>query len=145
VNAKNFVCRASMVLLALGAVALFARFAHGHRDAAYGSYVVWDLWVAMYLFFAGVAAGAFCIAALDLLFDVDAFKGVGRVALWIALVSLVGALMSIDLDLGHMDRVWKVSPALAGAMGVLALVGSARLPLQPVRSAPMAVRAKEVA
>jgi molybdopterin-containing oxidoreductase family membrane subunit len=102
------VYQASIVLLALGAVALFARFAHGHRDAAYGSYVVWGLWVAMYLFFAGVAAGAFCIATLDLLFGLDTFKGTGRVALWIALVSLGGALISIGLDLGHMDRIWKV-------------------------------------
>lgn len=107
-NAKRFVYQASIVLLALGAVALFARFAHGHRDAAYGSYVVWGLWVAMYLFFAGVAAGSFCIATLDLLFGVDAFKGTGRLALWVAVVSLCGALLSIGLDLGHMGRIWKV-------------------------------------
>ena len=99
-NAKKFVYQVSIVLLALGVVALFARFAHGHRDAAYGSYVVWGLWVAMYLFFAGVAAGSFCIATLDLLFKVDVSKGTGRVVLWIALVSLGAALLSIGLDLG---------------------------------------------
>lgn len=107
-NAKRLVYQISFALLAVGVVALFARFAHGHRDAAYGSYVVWGLWVAMYLFFAGVSAGAFCVATLDLLFRVDVFKGTGRVALWIALVSLGGALLSIGLDLGHMDRIWKV-------------------------------------
>jgi protein NrfD len=108
VNAKRLVYQLSAMLALLGLVALFARFAHGHRDAAYGSYVVWGLWVAMYLFFAGVAAGAFLVATLDLLFNVDTFKGTGRIALWVALVSLGGALTSIGLDLGHMGRIWKV-------------------------------------
>lgn len=107
-NTKRFVYQLSALLLALGLVALFARLAHGHRDAAYGSYVVWGLWVAMYLFFAGVAAGSFMFATLDLLFRVDAFKGTGCVALWTALTSLGGALVSIWFDLGHMTRIWKV-------------------------------------
>lgn len=98
----------AVAALVLGAVGLADRLLLGHRDAAYGSYVVWGLWVAMYLFFAGVAAGAFAVATLDLLFKVEAFRGTGRVALWTAVVSLGGALLSIWLDLGHMARIWKV-------------------------------------
>ena len=47
------------VAYAFGVLAILAgiwgldnRFVFGHQDAAYGSYVVWGLWVAMYLFFA---------------------------------------------------------------------------------------------
>jgi molybdopterin-containing oxidoreductase family membrane subunit len=98
----------AIAALAIGAVGLADRLLLGHRDASYGSYVVWGLWVAMYLFFAGVAAGAFAVATLDLLFKVEVFKGTGRVALWTALVSLGGALLSIWLDLGHLLRIWKV-------------------------------------
>jgi len=87
---------------------LYDRFAFGHQDANYGSYVVWGLWVAMYLFFAGIAAGGFMIATLDLLFDIPAFKGTGKIALWGSLVSLAAALLSIWLDLGHLERIWKV-------------------------------------
>ena len=86
----------------------YNRFIFGHQDAAYGSYVVWGLWVAMYLFFAGIAAGGFMIATLDLLFRIPVFRGTGKVALWGALVSLAAALVSIWLDLGHLERIWKV-------------------------------------
>lgn len=103
------------ILYALGGLALlvgiwgvYDRLAFGHMNAAYGSYVVWGLWVAMYLFFAGVAAGAFMIATLDYLFNIPLFKGTGKIALWGALVTLGAALLSIWLDLGHMDRIWKV-------------------------------------
>ena len=103
------------VAYAFGVLALLAgiwgfynRFVFGHQDAAYGSYVVWGLWVAMYLFFAGTAAGGFMIATLDLLFRVPVFRGTGKIALWGALVSLAAALVSIWLDLGHLERIWKV-------------------------------------
>lgn len=92
----------------VGAWGFYDRFVYGHQNAAYGSYVVWGLWVAMYLFFAGIAAGAFMIATLDLLFHIEIFKGTGKTALWIALISLGGALLSIWLDLGQLWRIWKV-------------------------------------
>lgn len=96
------------VAILFGSWGVYDRLTFGHENTAYGSYVVWGLWVAMYLFFAGVAAGAFMLATLDLLFHVDTFKGTGRVALWTALVSLGAALLSIWMDLGHMERIWKV-------------------------------------
>ncbi len=94
--------------LAVGAWGLYDRLAFGHQNANYGSYVVWGLWVAMYLFFAGIAAGGFMVASLDLLFGLPVFKGTGKVALWGSLVSLAAGLLSIWLDLGHMERIWKV-------------------------------------
>lgn len=104
--------RIAYVLAALAVVAgawgFYDRFVNGHQNAAYGSYVVWGLWVAMYLFFAGIAAGAFMVSTLDLLFNISIFKGTGKTALWIALISLGGALLSIWLDLGQLWRIWKV-------------------------------------
>jgi len=94
--------------LLIGAWGVIDRLTTGHEQANYGSYVVWGLWVAMYLFFAGVAAGGFVLASLDYLFHLPLFKGTGRVALWGSLVSLAAALLSIWLDLGHMERIWKV-------------------------------------
>ncbi|MCL6509982.1 MAG: polysulfide reductase NrfD [Anaerolineae bacterium] len=102
-------------LYALGAVAVllglygfYSRLFIGERDVNYGSYVTWGLWVAMYLFFAGIATGAFMLATLDYLFNVRLFKGTGRYALWVALVTMPAALITIAFDLGHMERVWKV-------------------------------------
>ena len=103
------------VIYGLGALALlfglygfFNRLFIGERDVNYGSYVTWGLWVAMYLFFAGVSSGAYMVATLDYLFEVKLFKGTGKFALWGALVTLPAALVSIGMDLGHMERVWKV-------------------------------------
>ncbi|WP_298402092.1 NrfD/PsrC family molybdoenzyme membrane anchor subunit [uncultured Chloroflexus sp.] len=94
--------------LLIGMWGLYDRFVYGHMNANYGSYVVWGLWVALYMFFAGVATGGFMLATLDLLFELPLFRGSGRMALWGSLVTLPAGLAAIGLDLGHMTRIWKV-------------------------------------
>lgn len=107
-NLKRVLYIISILALVFGLWGIILRLTTGHREAAYGSYVVWGLWVAAYLFFAGAAAGAFMISTLDILFNLKLFKGTGRLALWVGLISLTAALLSIWLDLGHMERIWKV-------------------------------------
>jgi molybdopterin-containing oxidoreductase family membrane subunit len=96
------------LLLLLGLYGILVRLFIGERDVNYGSYVVWGLWVAMYLFFAGVSTGAYMIASLEYLFGVKLFKGTGKAALWGAMVTMPAALATIGMDLGHMERIWKV-------------------------------------
>lgn len=98
----------AIVAILLGIYGFASRLLFGERDVNYGSYVNWGLWVAMYLFFAGLAAGSFMVASLDHLFDIQLFKGTGRWALWGSVVTLPAALVLIGFDLGHMERIWKV-------------------------------------
>jgi molybdopterin-containing oxidoreductase family membrane subunit len=97
-----------VLALLFGLYGFYIRLFVGERDVNYGSYVTWGLWVAMYLFFAGISTGAYMIAALDYLFDIALFKGTGKYALWGALVTMPAALMTIGMDLGHYERIWKV-------------------------------------
>lgn len=92
----------------VGLVGLVQRATTGHTLAGYGTYIPWGLWVAMYIFFVGMASGAFMFAALDFLFGVPLFKGTGRTALWVALVSLGVGLFQIWIDLGRPERIWRV-------------------------------------
>lgn len=107
--------------LLIGLWGFYLRFFVGERDVNYGSYVVWGLWVAMYLFFAGLATGSFMIATLDHLFNVKLFKGTGSIALWATVVTMPAALATIGMDLGHMERIWKVyfSPNFSSVMAQL--------------------------
>lgn len=104
-----------IVAVLVGLWGIYMRVSTGHENANYGSFVVWGLWVAMYLFFTGVASGGLMLATLDYLFEIPLFKGTGKIALWGSLISLVAGLLSIWLDLGHMERIWRVF--LAGDPG----------------------------
>jgi len=96
------------VLMIAGAFGLFDRLVHGHIHANYGSIVTWGLWVATYIYFIGLSAGAFLVSSLVYVFNVKRFEQIGRLAVFTALVTLLLALLSISFDLGHMERAWHV-------------------------------------
>jgi molybdopterin-containing oxidoreductase family membrane subunit len=94
--------------LGLGLVGVYWRMTSGHELAAYGSYIPWGLWVAAYLYFIGLSAGAFLISALVYVVGVKQLERIGKLALFTALVTLFMALLTIWFDLGRMERNWEV-------------------------------------
>lgn len=95
-------------LLLVGVFGWYARLVDGHADANYSSVIPWGLWIAVYIYFIGLSAGAFLISSLVYVFRVKRFESIGRVALFTALVTLFLALLSVWADLGHMERFWHV-------------------------------------
>jgi molybdopterin-containing oxidoreductase family membrane subunit len=98
----------AIVTVLFGLWGVYDRFASGHESADYGSYMMWGLWVAMYLFFTGAAVGAFIFATLDYLFNVRIFARTGRLSLLAALAALAAGLLTVWFDLGRMERIWRV-------------------------------------
>jgi len=92
------------VMLVLGAFGLYWRLTTGHVMANYGQLIVWGLWVAMYIFFVGVSAGAFMVASLSYVFGIERFRPLRRLALLISTVAMPLGLLNIWFDLGHMSR-----------------------------------------
>ncbi len=96
------------VLLALGIIGWYDRFANGHLSTNYGTVIPWGLWVAAYIYFIGLSAGAFLISSLVYVFNMKRFERIGRLAVFTAVVTLLLALVAIWVDLGHMLRAWHV-------------------------------------
>jgi molybdopterin-containing oxidoreductase family membrane subunit len=99
-----------MVILGLfaGTYGLIDRIQFGHLHAGYGSYVPWGLWVAGYIYLIGLSAGAFLLSTLVYVFRIKVFESIGKLALLIALTTLLGALFLIWIDLGHPLRAWRL-------------------------------------
>ncbi len=99
---------AGLVLFGAGLFGWYDRLVYGHLHANYGSVVTWGLWVAAYIYFIGLSAGAFLISTLVYVFHMKQFEKIGRLAVFTAVVTLLLALLSIWADLGHMGRAWHV-------------------------------------
>jgi molybdopterin-containing oxidoreductase family membrane subunit len=96
------------LLLLLGLFGFGDRFLYEHQHANYGNTVPWGLWVAAYIYFIGLSAGSFLISSLVYAFNFKQFEKIGRLALLMAVITLLLALLSIALDLGHLGRAWHV-------------------------------------
>ena len=90
------------------AIGLYVRLTSGHEQANYGSIVPWGLWVAQYIYFIGLSAGSFLLSSLVYVFGVERFEPIGRLAVFTAIVSLLLALFTIWMDIGHLERFWHV-------------------------------------
>ncbi|HUE75862.1 MAG TPA: NrfD/PsrC family molybdoenzyme membrane anchor subunit, partial [Chloroflexota bacterium] len=91
-----------------GLYGLALRVLYDHELANYGSYVPWGLWVAQYTYFVGLSAGAFLLSSLVYVFGVRRLEGIGKLALFTALITMLCALLIIWLDLGQPLRFWKL-------------------------------------
>lgn len=98
----------TIIALIFGMVSLFDRLTNGHVNANYGSYIPWGLWVAGYIYLSGISAGVFLFSALVYVFDYKPLRKIGRLALLTSFATLLGGLLSIWMDLGHMGRVWRM-------------------------------------
>jgi len=97
-----------VIAVIIGCFGVFQRMTTGLINTNFGSIVPWGLWEAAYIYFIGLSAGSFLISSLVYVFGVERFEKIGRLSVFTAIVTLVCALMSIWVGLGHMFRVWHV-------------------------------------
>ena len=97
---------AGMIPLAIG---LYIRLVMGRELTNLGSIVPWGLWIAQYIYLAGLSAGAYVVSALVYVFHVERLEPIGRLAVFAAIVSLPLGLLAVLLDLGHWERFWYVA------------------------------------
>jgi len=104
--------RAFWVVGILGLVpfvwALYVRFLVHPDSSDLGAIVPWGLHVAQYIYFVGLSAGSFLLSSLVYVFGVKRFAPVGRLAVFTSIVTLLLALLTIGLDIGHIERFWHV-------------------------------------
>src|SRR5512147_1569830 len=103
---KNLII-VTIIGLVVGSWGMCQRLVYGHLGMNYGSFVPWGLWVAVYLFFLGLTAGAFLITILTYVFRVKIFAAIGPLSAFTVLVVLICEVIIISFDLGHLFRVYR--------------------------------------
>ncbi|MBI5947600.1 MAG: polysulfide reductase NrfD [Chloroflexi bacterium] len=91
-----------------GLAGLAERLSNGHQAADYGSYLTWGLWVAVYQYLIEMAAGAFLIAAAISLLRIRPMERFVPASLLLAITSLLAGILTVWVDLGRMERFWRV-------------------------------------
>ncbi|GAW92015.1 NrfD/PsrC family molybdoenzyme membrane anchor subunit [Calderihabitans maritimus] len=97
-----------VLAMVAGVVAFIIRAKEGLASTGLTTITPWGTWVAFYIYFVGMSAGAFLLSTFIHVFGMERFHKVGREALLVAIISMVLALTFILLDLGRMERFWHV-------------------------------------
>src|SRR3989338_5824598 len=79
----------------------------GHL-ANFNSAVPLGLWVAIYVWLVGISAGCFAIVIFGNIINNTYFKQITRLGVILSLATLLAGLLSILVDLDHMERFYKL-------------------------------------
>src|ERR1041385_4354163 len=84
----------------------------------------WSVLIVLYPFITGLVAGAFILASLERVFNVEAVRPTYRLALLTALAFLLVAPLPLQLHLGHPERSFEMylTPHLSSAMAMFGFV-----------------------
>jgi len=93
-------------LLIVGAYAIVTRAVEGLAVTNLSSTTPWGAWIAFYIFFVGLSAGAFLLSTMIYVFGMKNLEKIGREALLTAFLSMILALTFVLLDIGQMGRFW---------------------------------------
>jgi molybdopterin-containing oxidoreductase family membrane subunit len=98
-----------LVLAIVGVIYIVRGLVNGMSETALTNTVPWGLNIALYIFFVGLSAGAFLLSTLVYVFRIERYEPAGRLALWIALITLMAGGAAILLDVGHPERaMWRL-------------------------------------
>jgi Ni/Fe-hydrogenase subunit HybB-like protein len=95
-----------LVVAGLGLFATYLFYAHGLYLTGMSNRVPWGFSIVMAIYYIGLSAGSLVLSAMSAVFGRKEFKPFARIAALLAMLLLVGALLSIILDWGRPDRVF---------------------------------------
>ncbi|PMC74376.1 MULTISPECIES: NrfD/PsrC family molybdoenzyme membrane anchor subunit [unclassified Brachybacterium] len=105
INRRKLIWYVSLlVVIAATIVPTLLRLWHGLSRTDLTSQMPWGAWIALYIFFVGLSAGAFLLSSLVYVFGMHRFERIGRAALTSAIVCMGVALVFVGFDLGRWDR-----------------------------------------
>ena len=96
------------VLTLVGVAAWIYQLVVGLGVTGMNNATSWGMYIAMFMFFVGLSAGAMIVASAAHVFNVEWLKGITLPALIIALVCICAGGISILIDLGGLSRVWRM-------------------------------------
>jgi len=99
-------CLAAMVLLLIVSFAVV--YPKGQQVWGVSNIIPWGQLITLDIYFIGLSAGAVIISSLCYVFQREEYKPIGRLAVFLGLLLMMGAMLSVLLDLGRPEKFWRL-------------------------------------
>lgn len=81
-----------------------ASYIGGHRLLGGSNLIPWGLLIVISIYLIGLSAGALILSTLTYVFGKEEYKPISRMAVYLSLVLIFGAIVAIGLDLGRPEK-----------------------------------------
>lgn len=92
-------------VLALAGLASFAlSYVYGHEVLGSNNLIPWGMPIVLAIYLIGLSAGSLILSSLTYVFGREEYKPIARMAVFLAIVLIFGAMLSIAVDLGRPEK-----------------------------------------
>jgi len=96
------------VLAVAGLVSFAISYIEGHQVFGSSNVIPWGMPIVLTIYLIGLSAGALILSSLTYVFGREEYKPIARMAVFLAIVLIFGAMLSIAVDLGRPEKFWRL-------------------------------------
>ena len=97
-----------IIILLIGIYGVVNQIVQGHSVTGISKQIPWGVYVAAFTFFIGISTGSTLIGFIIHVFNIKELKPIELRAVTVGLITLVGAILFVMLDVGNPIRMMKV-------------------------------------
>jgi len=100
---------AALAILALaGFVSFILSYIQGHQLFGSNNVIPWGMPIVLTIYLIGLSAGSLILSSLTYVFGREEYRPIARMAVFLAIVLIFGAMLSIAIDLGRPEKFWRL-------------------------------------
>ncbi len=100
---------AVLAAIALAGLISFAiSYTYGHQMFGSSNVIPWGLPIIIAIYLIGLSAGSLILSSLTYVFGQESYKPIARMAVFLAIVLILGAMIAIAVDLGRPEKSWRL-------------------------------------
>jgi molybdopterin-containing oxidoreductase family membrane subunit len=92
----------------IGFVCFMVSYISGHHVLGSSSIVPWGLPITVTIYLIGLSAGSLILSALTYVFGKEEYRPIARLAVYLAIILILGAMIGIALDMGRPEKTWRL-------------------------------------
>lgn len=92
----------------IGLICFAISYVLGHQMFGTSNVVPWGLPIVLAIYLIGLSAGSLILSSLTYVFGREEYRPIARMAVLLAIVLILGAMISIAVDLGRPEKFWRL-------------------------------------
>ncbi len=89
-------------------ISFLISYIKGQQVWGISNIIPWGQLITFYIYFIGLSAGAIIISSLSYVFKKETFEPIGRMAVFMGILLMVGAMFFVMVDLGRPEKAWRL-------------------------------------
>jgi len=92
----------------IGFICFMVSYISGHHVLGSSNIIPWGMPITITIYLIGLSAGSLILSSLTYVFRKEEYRPIARLAVFLAIILIFGAMIGIALDLGRPEKSWRL-------------------------------------